>query len=342
MSHKNLSVKIKIPKNLNKKLNNKKIIQIYRKFEKSLDINSNFIVAVSGGPDSLALAFLAKIYSIKKKVNSNFFIVDHKLRTESTKEAKVVKQVLKKHSINAQILTWKGKKPSRNIQSISRKKRYELLFKNCEKYKIKHILLGHHQDDLLENFFIRMLRGSGLKGLISLEKKNTIGNKHLLRPLLYEKKEDLIFISKTVFKSFIEDPTNKNEKFKRIIIRELIKKLQNNGLDKKKFLKTIENLKFSNKVVEYYVVENLKKNTFFSNKNDRLILNNKFFLQPYEVIFRSLSESIRMIGKKYYLARGKKVDKIIENLKKSVSYRSTLGGCIIEKVNESVIISKEF
>ena len=82
-----------------------------------------------------------------------------------------------------------------------------------------------------------MLRGSGLKGLISLDKKNTIGNKHLLRPLLNEKKEDLIFISKTVFKSFIEDPTNKNEKFKRIIIRELIKKLQNNGLDKKNFLK---------------------------------------------------------------------------------------------------------
>ena len=180
-----------------------------------------------------------------------------------------------------------------------------------------------------------------LKGLISLDKKNTIGNKHLLRPLLYEKKEDLIFISKTVFKSFIEDPTNKNEKFKRIMIRKLIKKLQNNGLDKKKFLKTINNLKFSNKVVEYYVVENLKKNTSFSNKNNRLILNNTFFLQPYEVIFRSLSESIKLIGKKYHPARGKKVDNIINNLKKSVSYRSTLGGCIIEKVNETVIISKE-
>ena len=85
---------------------------------------------------------------------------------------------------------------------------------------------------------------------------------------------------------------------------------------------------------------------FIKSKNFNLfsffkLLSNSFFLQPYEVIFRSLSESIRMIGKKYYLARGKKVDKIIESLKESVSYRSTLGGCIIEKVNESVIISKE-
>ena len=96
MSLKNLSVKIKIPKLLKDKLNNKKIIEIYNKFEKSLDVNESFAVAVSGGPDSLALAFLAKIYSIKKKLSSKFFIVDHKLRPESTNEAKVVKRLLKK------------------------------------------------------------------------------------------------------------------------------------------------------------------------------------------------------------------------------------------------------
>ena len=66
MSRKNLNVKIKIPKILKKKLDNKKILQIYKKFEKDLNIKQNFVVAVSGGPDSLALAFLAKIYSIKK------------------------------------------------------------------------------------------------------------------------------------------------------------------------------------------------------------------------------------------------------------------------------------
>ena len=341
MSLKNLSAKNKIPKLLKNKLNNKRISKIYQNFENSLNINEDFAAAVSGGPDSLALAFLDKIYSIKKKLSLKILIVDHKLRPESTKEAKMTKQLLKKISINADILNWKGKKPSKNVQSIARKKRYELLFRKCDKYKIKYILLGHHQDDLLENFFIRILRGSGLKGLISLDKKNKIGDKNLLRPLLDEKKENLIFISKNVFNFYIEDPTNKDEKYKRIMIRGLIKKLQEDGLDKKKFLKTINNLKFSNKVVEYYVDENLKKNTFLSNNNSRLILNNIFFLQPYEVIFRSLSESIKMIGKKYYAARGKKIDKIINHLKKSVSYRSTLGGCIIEKVNETVIISKE-
>ena len=105
MSHKNLSVKTKNLKHLKNILKNKKIAQIYKKFEKSIDIDENFAVAVSGGPDSLALAFLAKIYSIKKKIVSKFFIVDHKLRLESTKEAKFVKQILSKFKIDTEILT---------------------------------------------------------------------------------------------------------------------------------------------------------------------------------------------------------------------------------------------
>ena len=139
MSLKNLSAKNKNLKFLINKLNNKRINQIYQKFEKSLNISDNFIVAVSGGSDSLALAFLAKIYSEKKKLISKFFVVDHKLRPESTKEAKSVKKILKKNSINAEILTWNGKKPSKNVQSIARKKRYKLLFSKCDKLIINNV-----------------------------------------------------------------------------------------------------------------------------------------------------------------------------------------------------------
>jgi len=341
MRLKNLSVKIKIPKLLQQNLNNKKINQIYKNFEKSLDIDENFVVAVSGGPDSLALAFLAKIYSIKKKLVAKFFIVDHKLRSESTKEAKAVKNILKQYLINSQILTWKGSKQSKNIQLLARNKRYELLFEQCEKLKINNILVGHHQDDLYENFFIRMLRGSGLKGLVSLDKKVKIGNQNLLRPLLYQKKKDLIFISKNVFNFYVQDPTNNNEKYQRIKIRKFIEELQKNGLDKKKFLKTIKNLKYSNEVVDFYVNENLSKNAFFLAQDNKLILNKRFFQQPHEIIFRALSASIQLVGKKYYSTRGKKLDQIIKDIENNQRFRATLGGCIFEKVNQTVIISKE-
>ena len=341
MSLKNLNVANKIHKHLKSKLNNKRISQIYKQFEKNLKIRENFAVAVSGGPDSMALAFLAKIYSIKKGLRPKFFIVDHKLRAESTKEAKIVKRLLKKIFISAEILNWKGKKPSRNIQSIARTKRYKLLFKRCDKFKIKNILLGHHQDDLFENFFIRMLRGSGLKGLVSLDKIDISNNKNLFRPLFEHKKEDLIFLSEKIFNSYVQDPSNKDEKYLRIKIRKLIEEFKKNGLDKNKLLKTIRNLKYSNSVVDFYVKENLLKNTFFSKKDNQLLLNKIFFEQPYEVIFRAFSDSIKLIGKKYYSVRGKKLDKIISDIEKNEKLIATLGGCIIEKVNQTVIISKE-
>jgi len=341
MSLKNSNVTIKIPKILKNKINDKRINQIYQKFESSLNISENFAVAVSGGPDSLALAFLAKIYSINWKLNAKFLIIDHKLRLESTEEAKNVKKILKKNFISSEILTWRGRKPFKNIQSLARTKRYELLFAYCDRFKIRNILLGHHQDDLFENFFIRLLRGSGLRGLISLDKSTEINKKNLLRPLLDQKKKDLIYISKKVFNVYFKDPTNNDEKYQRIKIRKLIEDLQKNGLDKDKFFKTISNLKYSNKVVNFYVKENLTKNTYFSNKNNRLILNQRFFQQPYEVIFRAFSESIKLVGKKYYLVRGKKLDKIIHDIENNHSYTATLGGCIIKKVNQTVIISKE-
>ena len=105
MSPKNLNVSSKTHKLLLNKLKNKKSNQIYKRFENSLNLNEDFIVAVSGGPDSLALSFLAKIYSIKKSINLKFFIIDHKLRKESTDEAIKVKKILKKFSINLEILT---------------------------------------------------------------------------------------------------------------------------------------------------------------------------------------------------------------------------------------------
>ena len=144
MSLKNLNAPKKTRKFLLDKLKDKKIFKIYKKFEGNLVINNDFMVAVSGGPDSLALSFLAKIFAIKNFLNVKYFIVDHKLRKKSTLEAKYVQKLLKDYLIDLDILTWKGTKPNSNIQSIARDKRYELLINKAKKYKIKDILLGHH------------------------------------------------------------------------------------------------------------------------------------------------------------------------------------------------------
>ena len=340
MSLKNLNAN-KIHSVLKKKLINKKIKYLFNIFEKELRIKEKFAVAVSGGPDSLALAFLSKIYSIKNKLVVKFFIVDHKLRKESSQEAKKVKNLLKALNVNSEILTWNGKKPKKNIQSIARKKRYELLFSKCKKYKINNLLLGHHLDDLYENFFIRIIRGSGLKGLSSLEKTNQISNINLIRPLLAFDKSDLIFISKHVFNFFVVDPSNKDFKYTRVRIRTFIDEFKKEGFDKNKLFLTIKNLRGSNQTLLFYVEQNKRLNSFLNQKKNELILNEHFFKNPHEVIFRSLIDSIKIIGGKYNTVRGKKIDNILNKIQNNVLIKETLGGCIIKKLNQTVIISKE-
>ena len=341
MSLKNLSVIKKNHKVLYNKLKIKKVYQIYKRFEKNLIINKNFVVAVSGGPDSLALAFLAKIYSIKKNIKCYFFIVDHKLRKESTKEAIQVKNILKKFSINCKILTWNRNKFLKKTQANARKKRFSLLFTECNKKKIKYILLGHHSEDLFENFFIRMLRGSGLRGLVSFSTITQDNKINLVRPLLNFRKVDLVYLTSNVFNYYVNDPSNKDEKYKRVIVRNLLKNLETQGLDKNKLNLTIQNLRESDEVIKFYVNQNIKKNSFFHNKMNYFILNNRFFDQPKEIVFRSLSNIIKRVGKKYYFTRGKKLEKIIRLIKKNSIKKVTLGGCLIKKASQTIILSKE-
>ena len=300
-------------------------------------------VAVSGGPDSLSLAFLTKCYSLKNKLDVKYYLVDHKLRKESSSEAKKVINILKKISINCKILTWNGKKPIANIQAMARNKRYSLLIQECKKNKIKYLLLGHHLDDLFENFLIRILRGSGLNGLISLNKnsKHKDNNTEILRPLLDFEKKDLTYLSKKIFNFFIEDPSNKDENFKRIRVRNLLNSLEKEGLDKKKFLLTINNLKDSDKSIKFYVEKNILKNSKFVKEKKNLILNKNFFNQSHEVIFRSLTQVIQIIGQKYYPVRGKSISRLIKKITSNSPTKVTLGSCLIEKINKSVLISKE-
>jgi tRNA(Ile)-lysidine synthase len=347
MKKKSLNVKNKIFNLKLKTVDKKKILKIYNEFKyfikTTIKETNQIAVAVSGGPDSLALAYLAKYLSLKEKIKVKFFIVDHRLRKNSDNEAKKVRLFLKEFDINCQILVWSNKKPKSNIQSIARKNRYELLLNNCKKNNIKYLLIGHHIDDLYENFFIRLLRGSGLKGLTSFGKIAEEKNKNIaiLRPLINFEKNELIFITKKVFNFYINDPSNQNSDFQRTRIRNVISKLKKDGYDIKKFNLTIKNLKSSDNTINFYVDRNIKKNSIFINEKNISFLNKNFFLQSDEVVFRSLSFLLKTISSKYYSSRGKSISALISKIQKNKLYKATLGGCCIEKINETILISKE-
>jgi len=346
MKKKSLGVKKKIHKSFLYHLKNSRVNKVYGGFKNHLDkyiYNKNIIgVAISGGPDSLALAFLTKCYLLSNNLRSKFFIVDHGLRKESSKETKTVKLILKKFDINCKILKWKGNKPFSNIQSIARNERYKLLKHACKKINIKHLLVGHHIDDLYENFFIRLLRGSGLRGLSSFgEVIKDEDNFFILRPLIKFKKKELIYISKLVFNFFVSDPSNENLYFKRSRVRKFIFDLNKEGFNIDKLNLTIKNLKIANESINYYVQKNINNNAKLNINKKMFILNQSFFIESDEVIFRSIAEILKKISGRYYPPRGKSISNLILKMKSLNHKKFTLGGCFIEKVNNTVFITRE-
>jgi len=344
MKRKNLIVKRKVKKNklLFKDL---KILNFYKKFKSIIfkDIkNKNFAVAVSGGADSLCLAYFSKIYSSEFNNKIYILIVDHKLREGSHKEALNVKKILGKRKIKSQILSWKGETPKSNIQKNARDMRYSLISDYCLSKNIKYLVTAHHEDDQIENFLIRLLRGSGLTGLSSMS-VNTKYSKNLkiIRPFLNLKKIDLRYVTMNYFKTYIKDPTNEDQKFLRVRIRKYRKDMEKEGLDTRKIIKTVENLVSANKAINYYKNKAIYKYVSFVAKNKCFINKQIFSKEAEEIIFKSFSDILSLVSGSYYPPRSKKIINLINRVKKNKFSKSTLGGCIVEKRDNFILISKE-
>ena len=323
-----------------KLLEDKKINHIYFSFREKISSfigKERFAIAVSGGSDSLALSVLAKLYSLENDNDFVSLIIDHKLRKESAEEARVTYKNLTQNKIKAKILTYQGEKFSSNIQKKARDLRYDLFHKYCAKNKIKFLILAHHQDDLIENFYIRLIRGSGIKGLTSLQNIFEYNkNFYLLRPLLNFNKQELLSVTKKSYSSWIEDPSNKNDKFLRVRIRKMQTKLQKEGFDPKRIIKTIDNLNTAKDSLDFYIFKSEKKYLNFYKEGYATLKSSIFNNEAQEVIFRVIIKAIHFVSGEYYPPRSDSLKGLMKNLLAKSFKSSTLGGCLIEK-NKNII-----
>ena len=337
MSKKDLNVL-----NLKKFNLNNKTSLIYYNFKSYLEKcikKKKYLVAVSGGPDSLALAVLSKIYSEEKKNKIFFVLVDHGIRSDSSKEAKDVKVLLKKKKINLIILK-NRKKIKKNIQSQARGVRYKLLLDFCNKNKIKFILTGHHREDQIETFLIRLSRGSGIQGLSSMKKISSLNGKtELIRPLLDEKKQYLTIIAKQYFGKIFKDPSNTNQKYLRAKIRVLIKRFEKSGIKHDRIISSINNLGVTRDTLNTYISK-IEKNCVTKKKKIVISLRS-LSTESEEIKLKIISNCITKISKNYYPPRAKKVLNLLNGIKLDKKIKSTLGGCVIHKIQNNLVIYKE-
>jgi tRNA(Ile)-lysidine synthase len=337
MSKKNLSVNLK-----NGFKNFKDLSIIFDNFKKKLDTlnKKKYAVAVSGGPDSLALVALTKAYSFKNNTKFYYLLVDHNIRKNSNHEAKQVKDLLKKNGLNLSIIL-NNKNIVKNIQAEARNIRYSILSNFCNKNKIKILLTAHNLEDQVETFLIRLSRGSGLKGLSSMKTLSRINSQlNLFRPLLDTKKKFLIKISKNIFGKYFKDPSNKDLKYLRTKIRNLKKPLENSGIKYDQIFRSIQNLSQSKKTLEEYLEENYKE--LIRKKNKEIFISfRKFKDLNNETKMAVINKSIKKLKKNYYDPRSRKVSNLIKKLNGKEFKKLTLGGCIFFKKGENLCLKVE-
>jgi len=210
------------------------------------------VLAVSGGPDSIALMWLAARWrrSLKRGPRLIAVTVDHGLRPEAAREARDVKRLAQTLELEHRTLRWRGAKPRTGLPAAARDARYRLLAQAARQGGATHIVTAHTRDDQAETVLMRMLRGSGITGLAAMARETERDGVHLARPLLEISKAQLIATLTRAKISFADDPTNRDHNFTRPRLRALMPQLAAEGGDAKSLARLASRLARANAAVE--------------------------------------------------------------------------------------------
>jgi len=254
-------------------------------------------VAVSGGPDSMALAFCLLRYlkqsspiqpkSSQRRLGSHFLlnenktngmpafagmteknalnltalIVEHGLRAESADEASAVAANLRGMGIETEILPWVHDEVKSRVHVRARMARYGLLIAACKKRGIGTLLLAHHADDQAETILMRFAKGSGIDGLAGMDAITEVDGVRLVRPLLDVPKARLLAICAAYDIPFVTDPSNVSQKYARGRLRRVLPLLTPEGLSPERLVDLGHRAHEAKEALDFYTQGFLREHT---------------------------------------------------------------------------------
>ena len=188
----------------------------------NLETANRFITALSGGPDSTALACLADRYARSRGKDHQAVIVNHNIRPDAANEALRVRQRMQKRGIASQILTIKNKAPATAVQEWARHERFAALTKLARQQGAV-LLVAHHQSDQAETVLMRLSRGSGVVGLAGMRALTQRDAVWVARPLLDWSADSLMDVLGLFDCAYEDDPSNQNTQFERVQMRQFLR-----------------------------------------------------------------------------------------------------------------------
>ena len=296
-------------------------------------------VAVSGGPDSVALAILADRWVRERGGRICAVTVDHRLRRESDGEARLLHSWLSARSIPHQTLVWSGNKPTSGIQEAARAARYSLLVEWCREHGCLHLLMGHHREDQVETHLIRRRAGSGARGLAGMSAIRELGDCRILRPLLGVGKARLVALLVAEGQPAIADPSNRDPIFERSRLRS--EGAVPLGQDFDAMLSGIRARGLERAVEEYKRDRLLAGATMLHPAGFAALDPGLLLAAPHEIAEQALSAIIATIGGKLYPVRRRRVARLREMLATAPRLGRTLGGCRFVFWRERILVLRE-
>lgn len=190
-------------------------------------------LAVSGGPDSLALMLLAQRWavSLEKPPKLIVYSLDHGLRPEARDEVAMVLGVAGQLGLAAHGLAWTGDRPETGLQEAARQARYRIIGEAMQADGATLLLTAHHRGDQAETVLMRLAHGSGIEGLKAMTPMSRVEGVAVFRPLLEVEPSSLAALVDEAGLSPVQDPSNHDMAYERVRWRKLLPALAEEGLD---------------------------------------------------------------------------------------------------------------
>lgn len=303
-----------------------------------MDLSAPFAVAVSGGADSMCLAFLAR------DMKATALVVDHRLRPESNAEADATIERLQSFGMKTELLVWKHENlPASNIQAAAREARYWLMSEWCAAHGIKTLLTAHHKDDLAETFLLRLARGSGLYGLAAMSGARQLGQGvKLVRPFLGVEKQQLVEALQANDIEWVEDRSNQNTAFDRVKARQFLSSPPLHGLNSERLVATAQSLARARDAIDFYVAKWLEDAVEFFEEGCAILSPGKLAEVPEEVSLKGLSQVMRFASGSAYPPRLEKITRIWQALQAADFAGATLSGAqFVPHSSNQILIVRE-
>ncbi|XSG83446.1 MAG: tRNA lysidine(34) synthetase TilS [Methyloligella sp. ZOD6] len=301
-------------------------------------------VAVSGGPDSLALLSLLQRWTESQGQGPAITVltVDHGLRPESAAEAETVARIADEMGLPHETLRWEAGRPDvSGLQARARQARYDLLAACCHEKGIPALLTAHHLDDQAETFLMRLARGSGLDGLAAIPAQGDWAGIAIHRPLLDVPKARLIATAEAAGLAFTEDASNRDPRFERVRLRGETEALGALGLTPEAIALAAKRLSRARAALDRATETFLSESADLSRAGSAEIDLKALLAAPEEISLRALQRLIAMAGGRQEPLRLAKLEVLLQELREIPLKTRTLGGCRLAPVGERLAIARE-